>query len=379
MKEIKTTAKVNEVLDVQTELRDIRRKVHVNSMTICALQTDNDSLISGVGTTHGDPIHFHRQVYGCWKKKRKRMRKTWGPGAFPTNIKALSVNQFAEQLQENMQELGKLQSDQERTDMGKEELQAETDRICEKLDVSLLQGNEMRETLVVKEHATSATGCEAHDDFIDANKEQLIVKIHELNAAGNSTADNRGSEKSTSTECIDGTEGSDAKQDGETETQGLRLEVEQLAGNLAAVKLELAKTKKRLEASLSISEESNTFSGATEKKVQEVPLPDDQNADTLNESLKELYNALTEEFERITGELESVRRERDDYLEELRALESQMKKNSDTTQSALTSLQAQNAVHVETVPAGGRRKQRRGRRGRTVEIIGKDYRQVHLG
>ncbi|KAG1689476.1 hypothetical protein DVH05_002145 [Phytophthora capsici] len=253
------------------------------------------------------------------------------------------VNQLAGQLQDIMQELAQLRSHQEKTEMEKEELQAETDRICEELDASQRQGYEMSETLVEKEHIAKVLQAQLdaklmtisqmqtkHSAEVETlqqsiqdlatEKEQLVVKLQELSATGNT--DNRASEKSASTECTDTTENSDAQQDEEMETQGLRLEVEQLTEKLAAVELELAETKKRLEASLATSEESTTFSDATEEKLLDVPLPDDQNADA--PTLQELYKALTEDFERITGELEDVRRERDDCLEELRALESQL-------------------------------------------------------
>ncbi|KAL3662858.1 hypothetical protein V7S43_012259 [Phytophthora oleae] len=274
------------------------------------------------------------------------------------------VEQLAGQLQEIMQELAQLRSNQERTEMEKEELQAETDRISEELDASQRQGYEMSETLVEKEHIAKVLQAQLdakvmtisqmrtkHSVEVETlqqciqdlttEKEQLSVKVQELSATGNTTAGDGDCEQSESTECIDTTEGSDEQQDAEMATQKLRSEVERLTGKLAAVELELAGTKERLEASLTAPQDSSEHSNLKaafeklkadfddlqqehNKQLEEVPLSEDQTADASDRPLQELYDALTEDFERITGELENVSRERDDCLEELRALESQL-------------------------------------------------------
>ncbi|CAH0474236.1 unnamed protein product [Peronospora belbahrii] len=106
-KDIQTSATVNEVLDDQTQLRRLKREVHelkklVNSEALNALKAENEALISEKNHNKTEMARLTGLILssssvtklntGSKKRKRQKgMRETWGPGDFPTNIKALGL------------------------------------------------------------------------------------------------------------------------------------------------------------------------------------------------------------------------------------------------------------------------------------------------
>ncbi|KAH7461905.1 Centromere-associated protein E [Phytophthora ramorum] len=270
------------------------------------------------------------------------------------------VEKLAGELQEIMNELSQLQSDLETTTMEKENLQAQTERISEELEESQRQGYEMSEAFMEKEHIAKVLQAQLdaklmtisqlrskHSGEIEAlqqtiqgltaEKEQLLANIQEPfdgdSEKTESTAENHNVEM-------------DAGEHQDAESQVVRSEVEQLTEKLSVVEAELVETKERLQAALILSEntpEESEFKAAFEKLqmdfenlqqeskiasdallVQEQPagvLPSDEQS---TGSLQQRYDTLSEDYRRISGDLERVSCERSDCLEELQALESQL-------------------------------------------------------
>ncbi|KAF4138757.1 Kinesin motor domain [Phytophthora infestans] len=101
-KAIQTSARVNEVLDDQTQLRRLKREVHelkklVNSEALSALKAENAALISEKNNKQKEMARLMglivssssvtKPVVGT--KRKQRTRETWGPGDFLANAKVL--------------------------------------------------------------------------------------------------------------------------------------------------------------------------------------------------------------------------------------------------------------------------------------------------
>ncbi|UIZ23602.1 hypothetical protein KXD40_007980 [Peronospora effusa] len=275
------------------------------------------------------------------------------------------VEKLAQELQNIMQELALLQSDHERTALEKEELQAETERMTMEFEVSQRQCCEMSETLMEKEHIAKVLQAQLdaklvtisqmqtkHSDEVKSlqqsiqelatEKEQLLTRILEVDAAENTATDETDPAK-PATECIDN---ANERSWAATKTQKLRSAVKQMIEKLAAVESELADAKTTLRSTEHSSEPNELMIALDQLKlvldniqqagnslltdfveqqeqIVKVSSPDDPNTDSLDCSEKR-YNALKEDFERVTEELEHVSHERNDCMEELRALEAQL-------------------------------------------------------
>ncbi|CAI5722924.1 unnamed protein product [Peronospora farinosa] len=275
------------------------------------------------------------------------------------------VDKLAQELQNIMQELALLQSDHERTALEKEELQAETERMTMEFEVSQRQCFEMSETLMEKEHIAKVLQAQLdaklvtisqmqtkHSDEVKSlqqsiqelatEKEQLLTRILEVGAAENTATDETDPAK-PAIECIDNANECSLAAN---KTQKLRSAVKQMIEKLAAVESELADAKTTLRSTEHSSEPNELMIALDQLKlvldniqqagnslltdfveqqeqIVKVSSPDDPNTDLLDCS-EQRYNALKEDFERVTEELEHVSHERNDCMEELRALEAQL-------------------------------------------------------
>ncbi|RQM15084.1 hypothetical protein DD237_004398 [Peronospora effusa] len=232
-------------------------------------------------------------------------------------------------------------------------------------EVSRRQCCEMSETLMEKEHIAKVLQAQLdaklvtisqmqtkHSDEVKSlqqsiqelatEKEQLLTRILEVDAAENTATDETDPAK-PATECIDN---ANERSWAATKTQKLRSAVEQMIEKLAAVESELADAKTTLRSTEHSSEPNELMIALDQLKlvldniqqagnslltdfveqqeqIVKVSSPDDPNTDSLDCSEKR-YNALKEDFERVTEELEHVSHERNDCMEELRALEAQL-------------------------------------------------------
>ncbi|RLN20880.1 hypothetical protein BBJ28_00004867 [Nothophytophthora sp. Chile5] len=165
------------------------------------------------------------------------------------------VEKLATELQDIMQELAQLQSDNEITAMEKQELQERTDRISEELAISQRQGYEMSETLMAKEHIAKVLQAQLDakvmtisqlqnevealhrtiQDFM-MEQEQLTNKLQALEEAGETTVEGSMVEQPASAECVDAgvDELSRTKQELEAEIHQLRTELELVAQECSA-------------------------------------------------------------------------------------------------------------------------------------------------
>ncbi|KAG2762327.1 hypothetical protein PC129_g20591 [Phytophthora cactorum] len=236
------------------------------------------------------------------------------------------VEKLGEELKNIMQEVEQVRSDYERTAQEKEELQAdaarmvleneelqvETERMSEELEASQRQCYEMSETLMEKEHIAKVLKAQLDAKVMTISQMQTKLESLQQSTQVLTTEKDGASEKQSPTE----------KQDVDNEAEQLRSEVEQLTETLSAVESELAETKERLEASSEASLGHSELKAAFERlqadfdKLKETGSPD--------ESLQQRYDILNEEYKKISEALENGSRERDDCLEELRALESQL-------------------------------------------------------
>ncbi|KAF1775140.1 Kinesin-like protein [Phytophthora cactorum] len=222
------------------------------------------------------------------------------------------VEQVRSDYERTAQEKEELQADAARMVLENEELQVETERMSEELEASQRQCYEMSETLMEKEHIAKVLKAQLDAKVMTIS--QMRTKLESLQQSTQvlTTEKDGASEKQSPTE----------KQDVDNEAEQLRSEVEQLTETLSAVESELAETKERLEASSEASLGHSELKAAFERlqadfdKLKETGSPD--------ESLQQRYDILNEEYKKISEALENGSRERDDCLEELRALESQL-------------------------------------------------------
>ncbi|OWZ22152.1 Kinesin [Phytophthora megakarya] len=338
-KDIKTTATVNEVLDDQTQLRP-----------------ENEALISEKNHNKAEMARLMGLILSSssvTKENVGKKRKQRG------------------ELQEIVQELAQLQCDHEKTALEKEELRTENERIREELDASQRQGFEMSETLIELEHKAKVLQAQLDAKImtisqmqtkhsieveklqhsiqdITNEKEKLLVEIQEL-GAGEVTGTNE--TETVKTDATDITTGmtKDENLDVDTETQKLRLEVKQLTEKLSAVELELAETKECPHVLLKDSAEHDELKAAYNKlqtdfdNLQqlnkagtdatlekqddhtEVSVSDaGQNIDPPSCSLQHQFDVLTGDYKLVKEQFENVSRERNDCVEELRAVECQL-------------------------------------------------------
>ncbi|KAE9355096.1 hypothetical protein PF008_g4229 [Phytophthora fragariae] len=259
------------------------------------------------------------------------------------------VEKLAGELQEIMQELTQLQSDHERTALEKQELQAESERISDELDASQRQGYELSETLMQKEHVVKVLQAQLdakimtisqmqtkHKDEVEAlhqtiqelsnEREQLQADIEELHAAESSSANPEPTQSTGENAHTEANSGE--KNAAETEAQKLRSEVNQLTEKLSAVESGLAVKEEHLQASEESSDQSELKAAFDKLQADFDNMQQEHKADPMlleeKNSLQQRYDALNEDFKRLADDLEKVSRERDDCLEELRALEAQL-------------------------------------------------------
>ncbi|CAI5719266.1 unnamed protein product [Peronospora destructor] len=280
-------------------------------------------------------------------------------------MKNAVMDKLAQELQNIMQELALLQSDHEQTALEKEELQAETQRMTEEFEISQRKLCVMSETLMEKEHIAKVLQAQLdaklvtisqmqvkHSDEVESlqqsiqnlgtEKEQLLTKIREVGAAENTATDETDATK-LATECIDNAN----KYSWEAnKTQKLRSAFEKMTEQLSAVESKLADAKAILRSMQHLPEQhqlmiifdqlevgfhnmqqaSNSLLTdfvVKQEQIAKVSSPDGPNTDSLHYS-EQRYNALKEDYERVTEELKHVSHERNNCMEELRALEAQL-------------------------------------------------------
>ncbi|ETP21593.1 hypothetical protein F441_04911 [Phytophthora nicotianae CJ01A1] len=245
------------------------------------------------------------------------------------------VEQLGEELRNIMQEVEQVRSDYERTAQEKEELQAEvkrimlekeelqeeTERVSEELETLQRQGYVMSENLAEKEHVAKVLKAQLDAkimtisqmqtklDTLQQSVQDLTTKKEQLGAAAGEAECEQQTTECSSTET-------------QEEAAELRCEVEKLTETLAAVESELAEAKARLQTISEASLEHSELKTAYDKLQADFDSLKENNSSA--ESLQLQYDTLTEEYKKITEALETVSRERDDCLEELRALESQL-------------------------------------------------------
>ncbi|KAG2526882.1 hypothetical protein JM16_003656 [Phytophthora kernoviae] len=274
-----------------------------------------------------------------------------------------TVEKLAGELQNIMQELAQLQADNEKSAMEKEELQAVTDRINQELEVSQRQGYEMSEALMEKEHIAKVLQAQLNAKMttisqmqtkrcseieslqqsiqdLAVEKESLVTRIQQLESVENTEVIDEEIEMSDSA-------GSVPEQQTEVEPQKLCSEVDQLSEKLLAAESELAQANERLEAvkdSSELSELRAAFDNlqadydnlqkmnagslrerpVPEQQLEEPTSSEQQNAKLVDQTLQERYDALNADCERLAGDLEKLTHEREDCVDELRALENQL-------------------------------------------------------
>ncbi|CAI5735406.1 unnamed protein product [Hyaloperonospora brassicae] len=261
-------------------------------------------------------------------------------------LESLVVEKLAGELQSIMQELAQLQSDHEQTALEKEELQAEAEKMSEEIEVAQRHVCEMSEALMEKEHIAKVLQAQMDAKLMTISqmqtkyseevgmlqqsiqdlvteKDQLLAKTHGgSDAERGATTDDMDPQKPV-IECSDSTEKRVCEED---DTIDLRSEVAQLAEQLVAVKSELSDTKERLQATLQTCD-ATLCHPKQETDPDSSVLADEQEqvADVGSLDQPDLrYNELKEDFARVSKALDNVSRERNDCVEELRALESQL-------------------------------------------------------
>ncbi|RLN55433.1 hypothetical protein BBP00_00008485 [Phytophthora kernoviae] len=273
-----------------------------------------------------------------------------------------------------MQELAQLQADNEKSAMEKEELQAVTDRINQELEVSQRQGYEMSEALMEKEHIAKVLQAQLNAKMttisqmqtkrcseieslqqsiqdLAVEKESLVTRIQQLESVENTEVIDEEIEMSDSAESVperaETLLSARVEQQTEVEAQKLCSEVDQLSEKLLAAESELAQANERLEAvkdSSELSELRAAFDNlqadydnlqkmnagslrerpVPEQQLEEPTSSEQQNAKSVDQTLQERYGALNADCERLAGDLEKLTHEREDCVDELRALESQL-------------------------------------------------------
>ncbi|KAG7400083.1 hypothetical protein PHYBOEH_006989 [Phytophthora boehmeriae] len=285
-----------------------------------------------------------------------------------------AAEKLAGELQSIMQELKQLQADHEKTAIEKEELQAVTDRINQELEVSQRQGYEMSETLMEKEHIAKVLQAQLdakkmtisqmqakHCSEIEAlkqsiqglavEKESLVARIQQSEAAKSTEMINEEIKMDDLPEHVsERTEALSSvlvEQPIDSEVQKSRSEVGPLSEKLSDVESELAQANERLEAAKDSSELSELRAAFDNLRADYVSLQR-MNACSLRERpvskqhpkqataaeqhstklcdriLQERNNALNADCERLASALEKLTREREDCVDELRALETQL-------------------------------------------------------
>ncbi|POM81946.1 Kinesin-like protein [Phytophthora palmivora] len=276
------------------------------------------------------------------------------------------VEKVAGKLQDFMQEVAQLRCAHEKAAMEKEQLHGETERISEELEIAQRQGYEMSETLMEKEHIAKVLQAQLdaklmtisqmqtkhnteveklhqtiHD--ITNEKNKLLADIQEVGAEG-STATHGG--KIATTKSIESVANVNEMEDENADAQTLHLEVKELTEKLLTITLELAVMKEHLQTLLTLSDdlpEESELKAAFDKVRADFDNLQEQNKSATEASLAKLkdsailpdngntelppqqrFEILNENFKRVTEQLENVSRERNDCVEELRALESQL-------------------------------------------------------
>uniref|UniRef100_M4C5Y8 Kinesin motor domain-containing protein n=1 Tax=Hyaloperonospora arabidopsidis (strain Emoy2) TaxID=559515 RepID=M4C5Y8_HYAAE len=261
-----------------------------------------------------------------------------------------AVEKLAGELQSIMQELAQLQSDHEQTALEKEELQAETERMSEEIEAAQRHVCEMSEALMEKDHiakvlqaqldAKLMTISQMQTKYSDevgilqqsiqdlmTEKDQLLTKTRESDAERNVASDDIYPKKPAAN-CSDSTCTHSCTKD---EALHLPSEVGRLTEHLVTDKSELFDTNQCLQATLQTCDAASchpkqendphsTVLANEHEQIVDVPLRDIGSLD--QSDLR--YNKLKEDFVRVTEVLDNVSRERDDCVEELRALESQL-------------------------------------------------------
>jgi centromeric protein E len=267
----------------------------------------------------------------------------------PSTIHASNavVEKLAREMQDVLQELAQLQADHERTELEKEELQTQSEQLGEELELARRQGYGMSEALMEKEHVAKVLQAQLDAKVMTISQMQTkhSADVEELQKAVETLTAQKARVQEVST--AESPASADVKMQG----PNLRSDVEQLTEKLAAVESELADTQERLQASLASSGEQTELQNAfdrlqadfdalqstkasaaspEEQHQREQARPsDDQSASSPAVCLQERFDALRDDFKRVVGELESASRERDDCVDELRALESQLMEASE--------------------------------------------------